>query len=142
MTSGLVAIVAAAIVWLFVEGLGGIYPSKAAWLRIRSRHGRRAARAMRKRFDAWADRETPRWLTITLALIVGGWIASASLLDKRWWEVVLDVAPYVLVGLAFLRLSPVMRKVAERMKAYERDLGEDPDSDYDEGDGGVAVIAL
>ena len=142
MTSGLVAIVAAAIVWGFVEGLGQFYPSKAAWLRIRSRHGRRAARAMRVRFETFADRETPRWLTITLALVVGGWIASASLLDKRWWEVVLDVLPYVLVGVAFLRLSPVMRKVAERMKTYERDLGEDPETDYDEGDGGAAVIAL
>lgn len=142
MTSGLVAIVAAAIVWGFVEGLGRFYPSKAAWIRIRSRHGRRAARAMRVRFEARAERETPRWLTITLALIVGGWIASASLLDKRWWEVVLDVLPYVLVGVAFLRLSPVLRKVVERMKTYERDLGEDPDSDYDDGDGGAAVIAL
>jgi hypothetical protein len=142
MTTGLVAILAAAIVAGFVEGLGRFYPSKAAWLRIRSRHGRRAARAMRERFDAAAERETPRWLTITLAAVVGGWIASASLLDKRWWEVVLDVLPYVLVGVAFLRLSPVLRKVADRMKKYERDLGEDPDTDYDEGDGGAAVIAL
>ena len=142
MTTGLVAILAAAIVAGFVEGLGRFYPSKAAWLRIRSRHGRRAARAMRERFQAAAERETPRWLTITLAVVVGGWIASASLLDKRWWEVVLDVLPYVLVGVAFLRLSPVLRKVAERMKKYERDLGEDPDTDYDEGDGGAAVIAL
>ena len=143
MTSAIVAIASAVIVYLFVEGFGRLYPSKAAWLRIRSRHGRRAARKMRERFEAGADRGTPRWLTIVLAVLVGGWIASASLLDKRWWEVVLDVLPYVLVGVAFLRLPPVMRKIAERMKTYERDIGEDPDSDLnDDGDGGAAVIAL
>jgi hypothetical protein len=142
MNSGVVAILGAWFAWVFVEGLGSFYPSKAAWLRIRSRHGRRAARAMRERFEAGAERGTPRWLTIALCVLVGGWIASASLLDKRWWEVVLDVLPYVLVGIAFLRLPAVMHRVAERMKKYERDLGEDPDSDLDEGDGGAAVIAL
>lgn len=142
MTSGLVAAVMAAVVWAFVEGLGRVYPSKTAWMRIRSRHGRRAARAMRQRFEAGAERGTPRWLTVALGVLVGAWIASASFLDKLWWEVVLDVSPYVLVGLAFLRLPPVMRKIADRMKAYERDLGEDPDSDYEEGDGGAAVVAL
>ena len=141
MTSGLIAIASAALVWAFVEGLGRFYPSKAAWLRIRSRHGRRVARSMRERFEARADRGTPRWLTILFGAVVGAWIASASLLDKRWWEVVIDVLPYALVGGAFLRLPPVMRKIAERMKGYERDLGEDPDSDI-EGEGGVAAIAL
>ncbi|MEA2453376.1 MAG: hypothetical protein QOG04_2086 [Actinomycetota bacterium] len=142
MSSGLVAIVAALVVWTFVEGFGRIYPSKAAWLRIRSRHGRRAARAMRERFEAGSEHGTPNWLTITLCALVGAWIASASLLDKRWWEVVLDVLPYALVGAAFLRLPKMMHKIAERMKTYERDLGEDPESDYNDGDGGAAVIAL
>ncbi|HWC14632.1 MAG TPA: hypothetical protein VG929_08550 [Actinomycetota bacterium] len=139
MTSAIVAISMAALVWAFVEGLGRFYPSKAAWLRIRSRHGRRVARSMRERFEAVADAGTPRWLTILLAVLVVGWIASASLLDKRWWEVVMDVAPYVLVGGAFLRLPKVMRKIAERMKDYEKDF---PDPDHEEGDGGAAVIAL
>lgn len=128
------------LTWAFVEGLGSFYPSKAAWLRIRSRHGRRVARAMRERFEAGAARGTPRWLIITFCLLVGAWIASASLLDKRWWEVVLDVAPYALVGAAFVRLPRMMNRIAERMRNYERDLGEDPEGD--EGDGGAAVIAL
>lgn len=142
MGSAIIAMGVAFLVWAFVEGLGSFYPSKAAWLRIRSRHGRRVARAMRERFEAGASRGTPRWLIITLCVLVAAWIASASLLDKRWWEVVLDVAPYALVGAAFVRLPPAMQRIADRMRAYEKDLGEDPDSDYDEGDGGVAVIAL
>lgn len=139
MTSGIVAISLAALVWAFVEGLGRFYPSKAAWLRIRSRHGRRVARSMRERFEAVADRGTPRWLTIVLAVLAVTWIALASLLDKRWWEVVMDIAPYVLVGGAFLRLPKVMRKIADRMKDYEKDF---PDPDDDVGDGGPAAVAL
>lgn len=142
MTTALVAIGVAALAVAFVEGLARLYPSKAAWLRIRSRHGRRAARKMRERFEAMAERGTPRWLTILLAVLVAAWIASASLLDKRWWEVVLDVLPYVLVGAAFLRLPWAMRKIAERMRRYERDLGEDPDSDLDDGGDGATAIAL
>ena len=142
MDSAIIASGTAFLAWAFVEGLGSFYPSRAAWLRIRSRHGRRVARAMRERFEAGAERGTPKWLTTVLIVLVGGWIASASLLDKRWWEVVLDVLPYALVGAAFLRIPPVMHKVAERMRRYEKDIGEDPDSDLDDGDGGVAVIAL
>ena len=142
MDSAIAAIGTALMAWGFVEGFGRFYPSKAAWMRIRSRHGRRAARAMRRRFEAGAQRGTPGWLIVALFALVGGWIASAGLLDKFWWEVALDVLPYVLVGVAFLRLPSMMGKIAERMRSYEKDLGEDPDSDYDEGDGGVAVIAL
>jgi hypothetical protein len=141
MTTGLIAIAVATFVLGFVEAFGRIYPSKATWLRIRSRHGRRAARKMRERFEMGALRGTPRWLTILMAVLVGGWIASAPLLDKRWWEVVLDVLPYALVAGAFLRLPAVMQMIADRMRRYERDIGEDPDSDLD-GDGGAAVIAL
>jgi hypothetical protein len=46
-----------------------------------------------------------------------------------------------LVGAAFLRIPTIMRKVAERMKGFERDFGEDPDSDLN-GDGGATAIAL
>lgn len=141
MDTGIIAIGTAFLAWAFVEGIGSFYPSKAAWLRIRSRHGRRVTRAMRERFELGAERGTPRWLTILLVGLVIGWIASASLLDKRWWEVVLDVLPYALVGAAFLRIPTIMRKVADRMKAFERDLGEDPDSDLN-GDGGATAIAL
>jgi hypothetical protein len=80
---------------------------------------------------------------VVLAVLAVGWVASASLLDKRWWEVVLDVLPYVFVGIAFLRIPAVLHKVAERMRGYERDVGEDPDKDIDDDDGGVvAEIAL
>lgn len=141
MDSGIIAIGTAFLAWGFVEGFGSFYPSKAAWLRIRSRHGRRVARAMRERFEAGAARGTPGWLIIAFCVLVGAWIASASLLDKRWWEVVLDVAPYALVGAAFVRLPRMMARIAERMRNYEKDLGEDPEGN-DDGDGGAAVIAL
>jgi hypothetical protein len=97
---------------------------------------------MRQRFEAGAEHGTPRWLTTALFVLAGAWVASASLLDKRWWEVALDVLPYLLVGIAFLRLPAIMHKIAERMRKYERDVGEDPDKDYTDGDGGAAVIAL
>lgn len=144
MISGAIAIILGALALAFVEGMGRFYPARRAWLRMRSQNGRRAVRAMRKRFEERATNKTPEWLIWLLAALVIGWVASASLLDKRWWEVVLDVLPYVFVGLAFLRLPHSMGLVAERMRAYERDSGEDPDKDYDEDDGGggVAEIAL
>lgn len=144
MVSGAIAIIFGALAWAFVEAFGTFYPAKAAWMRMRSQNGRRAVRAMRKRFEAAAERKTPRWLVYLLVALAGAWVASASLLDKRWWEVVLDVLPYVFVAIAFLRLPAGMAKVALRMRDYERDAGEDPDKDYDDFDdpGGVAEIAL
>lgn len=145
MVSGAIAIILGALALAFVEGMGHFYPARRAWLRMRSQNGRRAVRAMRKRFEERAANRTPDWLIWLLVALVIGWVASASLLDKRWWEVVLDVLPYVFVGLAFIRLPHAMHLVAERMKNYERDAGEDPDKDYDEYDddgGGVAEIAL
>ncbi len=144
MVSGAIAIILGALALAFVEGMGRFYPARRAWLRMRSQNGRRAVRAMRKRFEERGTNKTPEWLIWLLVALVIGWVASASLLDKRWWEVVLDVLPYVFVGLAFIRLPHAMRLVAERMKDYERDAGEDPDRDYDEDDGGggVAEIAL
>jgi hypothetical protein len=144
MVTGAIAIMLGALTLAVVEGMGKFYPARTTWTRIRSRHGRRAARAMRVRLEATADRGTPRPLVVLLLVVAIAWVASASLLDKRWWEVVLDVLPYVFVGVAFLRVPPVLRKVADRMKGYERDAGEDPDRDLDDGDesGGAAEIAL
>lgn len=145
MASSAIAIIFGALALAFVEGLGRFYPARRAWLRMRSQNGRRAVRAMRKRFEERATTKTPEWLVWLLVALVIAWVASASLLDKRWWEVVLDVLPYVFVGLAFLRLPHSLGLVAGRMKNYERDIGEDPDKDYDEpdeGGGGVAEIAL
>ena len=144
MVSGAIAIIFGALIWAFIEGFGRFYPAKTTWLRMRSQNGRKAVRAMRKRFEAAAERRTPRWLIYVLVALVVGWIASASLLDKRWWEVVLDVLPYAFVGGGFVRLPSNMARVALRMRDYERDIGEDPDKDYDDFDdsGGIAEIAL
>lgn len=144
MVSGAIAIIFGALAWAFVEGFGAFYPAKATWMRMRSQNGRRAVRAMRRRFETAAERKTPRWLVYVLFALAGAWVASASLLDKRWWEVVLDVLPYVFVAIALLRLPANMARVALRMRDYERDAGEDPDKDYDDFDdqGGVAEIAL
>lgn len=144
MITGAIAIILGALTLAVVEAMGKFYPARTTWVRIRSRHGRRAARAMRERIEAVAERRTPRPLVVLLIVLVVGWIASASLLDKRWWEVVLDVLPYVFVGVAFLRLPAVLRKVAERVKGYERDAGEDPERDLDDGEegGGAVEVAL
>ena len=126
----------------FEEGMRRFYPSKATWLQLRSRHGRRAVRAMRERLAQTAENKLTRGLATVLLMLVILWVATAPLLDKRWHEVVLDVLPYVLVGVALLRTPSTLRTIAERMRQHERDFGEDPDSDYGTGDGGPAAIAL
>ncbi len=97
---------------------------------------------MRERFEAGADRGVPRRLVIVLLALVGAWVAGASLLDKRWHEVVFDVLPYVLVFVAVVRTPRVLRAIAERMKDYERQAGEDPDAEPEEDDEGPTEIAL
>ncbi len=140
MTSGSLAAFFAVLALGFVEGWRRFYPSKATWLRLRSRHGRRAIRAMRERMEAAAASKLPRQLASVLGALVVGWIASASLLDKRWYEVLMDVLPYVFIGIAMLRVPGALRAIAERMREYERDTGEDPDLEM--GDGGPTAIAL
>jgi hypothetical protein len=142
MASGFVAAAIAIMVVGFVEIFARTYPSKEAWMRLRRKHGRRAIRAMRVRFEAAAAQKTTRLLAGLLLALVLAWIGSAPLLDKRWYEVVLDVTPYVLVSLALLRVPGAMRRVAARIKEYEKDAGEDLDIEGDEGDGGPSVIAL
>ncbi|HWL65098.1 MAG TPA: hypothetical protein VNP73_03905 [Actinomycetota bacterium] len=142
MASGIVAALIAVLTLGFEEGMRRFYPSKATWLGLRSKHGRRAVRAMRERMDHAAENRLTRALATLLVGLVIIWVASASLLDKRWQEVVLDVLPTALVGIAMMRTSSTLRRIAERMKDYERDLGEDPDRDYGTGDGGPAAIAL
>jgi len=96
---------------------------------------------MRERFEQGGSRTSPRWLAVALAALVAAWIAAASLLDKRWYEVLLDVFPYLLVILALLRTPSALRAVAERMKDYERESGEDPDAEPDD-DAGPTELAL
>jgi hypothetical protein len=142
MTSGAIAAFISILALGFIEAMGRFYPSKALWLRLRSRHGRRAIRAMRRRLEEATASRLPFRLAFALLVLVVAWIAAASLLDKRWYEVVADVLPYVIVGVAMLRTPPSLRKISERIRKYERDIGEDPDSDYEGGEGGAAAIAL
>src|SRR5688500_231967 len=130
MISGFLAGLIAVLVLGFEEGMRRFYPSKPTWLRLRSRNGRRAVRAMRERLEHTAENRITRLLATALLVLVVVWVASASLLDKRWHEVVLDVLPYALVGIALVRTPSGLRKVADRMREYERDLGEDPDVPY------------
>lgn len=143
MTTGLIATLIAVLVMAFVDALGRFYPSRQTWRRLRTTRGRLAVRLMRERFEAGGARGAPRVLAEVLAGLVIVWIAVASLLDKRWYEVVMDVMPYVFVGIALFRLPRALRDVAERMKTYERDAGEDPDEDWREGgEDGPTALAL
>jgi hypothetical protein len=143
MSSGIIASFIAVLALAFAEGLGRFYPAHRTWVRLRSLHGRRAVRAMRERFEATARHRLPRILAILLLGLVLGWVASASLLDKRWYEVVMDVLPYVFIGIAMLRVPGNVNRIAERMKDYERGAGEDPDVPLVDQDGdGPSALAL
>ena len=140
MTSAAIAALIAVLALGFVEGMRRFYPARRTWLRIRSRHGRRAARAMRMRLEAAADSRSPKLLAIVLLALVAAWIAASSLLDKFWYEVALDALPYAFVSIALLRVPSSLRLIGERMREYERSVGEDPDRDFDgEGDGPTAI---
>ncbi len=125
MTTAYIAALLAALTLGFVEALGRFYPARKTWERLRSAQGRAAVRAMRERMEAASRRRTPRVIALLLFVLMAAWIAAASLLDKRWWEVVGDVVPYAIVGAAILRVSPVLRAIADRMRSYERDLGDE-----------------
>lgn len=143
MTSSIVAMLLAVAAWSFVELLGRFYPAKPAWLRLRRIHGRRAVRRMRERFQAASRRRVARRLVLLLLAAVALWVAAAGPLDKRWYEVLGDAAPSLIVILALLRIHPAMAAIAERMREYEREMGEDPDRPYDEeGGGGSSELAL
>lgn len=145
MASGVIASLAATLVLGFVEGIARFYPARRAWLRMRRINGRRAMRRFRERIEAAAESRASRALAGALLALVAAWIAVAtltSLLDKRWYEVLLDVLPYGLVSAALLRMRPAMRRVAERMRDYEEGHGDRPDQDWDEGQGGPAELAL
>jgi hypothetical protein len=141
MTTAAVAALTAVLALGFVEGMRRFYPARATWARLRSRHGRRAVRAMRERFETAAASRLPRVLAIVLLALVAIWMAAAPVLDKRWYEVALDSLPYAFVSVALLRTRGTLRVIAQRMRDYERDAGEDPDDDLDFGEG-TDVIAL
>lgn len=98
---------------------------------------------MRERLEHGAEHGSHRIVAEILAVLVIVWIAIASLLDKRWYEVVTDLLPYVFVGVAILRVPGAMRAIAQRMKEYEREAGEDPDEDWrDDGEDGPTAMVL
>ena len=143
MTTGIVAAFVAVLALSFVELIARFYPARRTWWRLRRTRGRLAVRLMRERFEDAATHRAPRLLAEILFGLVIVWIAVSPLLDKRWYEVATDAAPYAFVAVALLRTPYAMRHVAERMKVYERDAGEDPDADiWDAGDGGPTAIAL
>lgn len=143
MTTGLIAALVAVLALGFVEGWRRFYPSRQTWKRLRRTKGRLAVRLMRERFEQGAERGFHKVVAQVLAALVVVWIAVSSLLDKRWYEVLTDLIPYVLVGVAVFRVPGGMREVAERMKEYEREVGEDPDEDWrDMGDDGPTALVL
>ena len=143
MTTGLIATLIAVLVMAFVDAIRRFYPSRQAWRRLRITRGRLAVRLMRERYEAAAEQRAFRWLAEVLAGLMIVWIAIASLLDKRWYEVVTDVLPYLFVGIALFRMPATLRAVADRMKEYERSVGEDPDEDWREsGEDGPTALAL
>ena len=143
MTSGVIASFLAVLALAFAEGLGRFYPARRTWLRLRSQHGRRAVRAMRERFEAVAQSRAPLVLALLLLGLMIAWIASAGLLDKRWYEVLMDVFPYAFIAIAMLRTPAIMTSIVERMKEHERGSGEDPDVPITDQDGdGPTAIAL
>ncbi len=139
MTSALIAALIAVLALGFLEGLARFYPSRQTWWRVRRARGRTVARLWRERFEHLATSRAPRRLATLLVCLVIIWIAAASLLDKRWWEVVFDVTPYVFVSIALMRTPAALRSIAERMKSYERDAGEDPDLDVSNNGHSTAV---
>lgn len=139
MTSAILASFAAIAALGFLEGFGRFYPARKTWWRLRRTRGRSAVILMRARVERAADPQLSRRLAGLMVVLVIVWIGTASLLDKRWHEVLFDVIPYVIVSIALVRTPYVLRSVADRMKGYEKDAGEDPDAPLPGEDGPEAV---
>jgi len=143
MASGILAAFVSVLAWGFVEALGRFYPARATWWRLRRMRGREHVRRMRERVEVAAGNNAARRLTVILLVLTVAWVAAASLLDKRWYEVVADATPSIIVMVAFYRVPAALDAVAERMKTYEREAGEDPDKPLDEnGEPGAATAVL
>lgn len=138
MNSSFIASLLAVAAVGFLEIFGRYYPARELWWRIRRSRGREAVRRMRERFEGAAARRTSRILGALLVVLVAAWAGTSSLLDKRWYQVVGDSLPAVIVAVALFRTPNVLKSVAERMKAYERQAGDEPDAPSD----GSTAIAL
>jgi len=135
MATGGIAALLAVLALGFIEGLRRFYPAREAWLRLRRAHGRTAVRATRERFEAASGSPLPRRLAQVILSLVIIWAAVVSgLLDKDWYEVLVDVTPYVFIWIALLRTQGALAAVAGRMKDHERAAGEDPDAELGESD--------
>lgn len=141
MTSAIIASFAALAALGFLEGVGRFYPARKTWQRLRRTRGRSAVVLMRARCERAADPRLARRLASLMVSLVIVWVGVASLLDKRWHEVLWDVTPYVIVSIALLRTPRILRAVANRMKEYEKDAGEDPDAPLP-GENGPEALAL
>ena len=139
MTSALIASFAAVVALGFLEAFGRFYPARKTWWRLRRTRGRSAVVLMRARCERAADPHLARRLASVMLVLVIVWIGAASLLDKRWHEVAFDVTPYVIVSIALLRTPRMLRAVADRMKEYEKDAGEDPDAEIGDGPEALAL---
>ena len=139
MTTASIAALLAVLVLGFVEGLRRFYPARAAWRRMRRARGRLPMIKMRERFDAAAKQRAPRVLALIFLALVVVWIAVASLLDKRWHEVLFDVLPYVIVIIAVLRIPAAFSDIAERMRTYEREVGDDEVDEDDFPPGAIPI---
>jgi hypothetical protein len=124
----------------FLELFGRIYPARELWWRLRRARGREPLRKLRERYESAAARRTPLILAVVMLALIGGWAATSSLLDKRWYEVVADSLPAAIVMIALLRTRSVLRRVAERMKTYEREAGDEPDAPLEEGGPSALVL--
>ena len=140
MNSSFIASLLAVAAFGFLEIFGRHYPARDLWWRLRRTRGREAVRKLRERYEGASSRRTPRLLALIVLIAIVAWVASASLLDKRWYQVVSDVLPSAIVAGALFRTPFVLRDVAQRMKAYEREAGDEPDAPP--GDGGSSAIAL
>lgn len=141
MASGILAAFVAVLVWGFIELFGSFYPSRPTWVRLRRTKGRRAVRKMRERFESAPAKRPARRLAFVLLVLVVAWALAAGALDKRWYEVVADAAPSLIVILALLRIPGAFGAVGQRMRKYEQSAGEDPDAPEEE-EAGPSEIAL
>jgi hypothetical protein len=140
MATSIIASLMALAALGFLELFGRIYPARELWWRLRRSRGREAVRKLRERYEGAAARRVPRIIAVVLLALIAAWVATSSLLDKRWYEVVTDSLPSAIVVVALLRTPPVLRHVADRMKVYEREAGDEPDAPEEEG--GPTALAL
>ena len=94
---------------------------------------------MRERFEVGSTQRAPRVLALVFLVLALAWIAAASLLDKRWHEVLFDVLPYVIVVIAVLRTPAALQGIAERMRDYEREVGDDQVVEDDGPPGAIPI---